>query len=108
VAGGTAGDGPRHRPHTGGAGRQSARQADAGLAWAGIALVNLSAMTLFLWHQTAFLTVSSAGLLVGRVPGLLTAPTGGLWVAERLAWLPVFAIMLSGLWLVFRRVETPS
>ena len=41
----------------------------------------------------------------GRVPGLLTAPTGGLWVAERLAWLPVFAIMLSGLWLTFRRVE---
>jgi hypothetical protein len=75
------------------------------LAWAGIALVNLSAMTLFLWHQTAFVTVSSAGLLAGRVPGLLTAPVGGLWVAERLAWLPVFAIMLSGLWLAFRRVE---
>jgi len=75
------------------------------LAWAGIALVNLSAMTLFLWHQTAFITVSSAGLLAGRVPGLLTAPTGGLWVAERLAWLPVFALMLSGLWLAFRRVE---
>jgi hypothetical protein len=53
-------------------------------------------------------TVSSAGLLPGRVPGLLTAPTGGLWVAERLAWLPVFAIMLSGLWLAFHRVETPS
>ena len=75
------------------------------LAWAGIALVNLSAMTLFLWHQTAFITVSSIGLLVGRVPGLLTAPTGGLWVAERLVWLPVFAITLSGLWLAFRRVE---
>jgi hypothetical protein len=75
------------------------------LAWAGIALVNLSAMTLFLWHQTAFITVSSVGLLAGRVPGLLTAPAGGLWVAERLAWLPVFAIMLSGLWLAFRRVE---
>ena len=75
------------------------------LAWAGIALVNLSAMTLFLWHQTAFVTVSSAGLLAGRVPGLLTAPAGGLWVAERLAWLPAFAIMLSGLWLAFRRVE---
>ena len=77
-------------------------------AWAGIALVNLSAMTLFLWHQTAFITVTSAGLLAGRVPGLLTAPAGGLWVAERLAWLPVFALMLSGLWLAFRRVETPS
>jgi hypothetical protein len=75
------------------------------LAWAGIALVNLSAMTLFLWHQTAFLTVSSLGLLAGRVPGLLTSPAHGLWVAERLAWLPVFAITLSGLWLVFRRVE---
>ena len=78
------------------------------LAWAGIALVNLSAMTLFLWHQTAFVTVSSVGLLAGRVPGLLTAPASGFWVAERLAWLPVFAIMLSGLWLAFRRVETPS
>jgi hypothetical protein len=75
------------------------------LAWAGIALVNLSAMTLFLWHQTAFVTVNSIGLLAGRVPGLLTAPTSGLWVAERLAWLPVFAIMLSGLWLAFHRVE---
>jgi len=75
------------------------------LAWAGIALVNLSAMTLFLWHQTAFVTVTSLGLLAGRVPGLLTAPTDGLWVAERLAWLPVFAITLSGLWLAFRRVE---
>jgi len=78
------------------------------LAWAGIAMVNLSAMTLFLWHQTAFVTVSSLGLLAGRdprVPGLLTAPTGALWVAERLAWLPVFAITLSALWLAFRRAE---
>jgi len=53
------------------------------LAWAGIALVDLSAMTLFLWHQTAFIVVNSVGLLAGRVPGLLTAPTGGLSVAER-------------------------
>ena len=75
------------------------------LAWAGTALVNLSAMTLFLWHQTAFVTVTSLGLLAGRVPGLLTAPTDGRWVAERLIWLPVFAITLSGLWLAFRRAE---
>ena len=47
------------------------------LAWAAVAMVNLSAMTLFLWHETAFVTVSSLGLLAGRVPGLLTAPTGG-------------------------------
>jgi hypothetical protein len=75
------------------------------LAWAGIALVNLSAMTLFLWHQTAFVTVSALGLLAGRVPGLLTAPAGVPWVAERLAWLPVFALTLSVLWLAFHRVE---
>ena len=75
------------------------------LAWAAVAMVNLSAMTLFLWHETALVTVSSLGTLIGRVPGLLTAPTSGWWVAERLAWLPVFAIMLSGLWLAFRRVE---
>jgi hypothetical protein len=75
------------------------------LAWAAVAMVNLSAMTLFLWHETALVTVSSLGTLIGRVPGLLTAPTGGWWVVERLAWLPVFAIVLSGLWLAFRRVE---
>ena len=75
------------------------------LAWAGIAMVNLSAMTLFLWHQTAFITVSSLALLAGKVPGLLTAPTTPQWIAERLLWLPVFAITLSALWLTFRRAE---
>ena len=59
------------------------------LAWAAVATVNLSAMTLFLWHQTAFLAVTAAGLAIGRLPGLHTAPVGGLWVAERIAWLPV-------------------
>src|SRR5439155_10425099 len=38
------------------------------LAWAAVAMVNLSAMTLFLWHQTAFLAVTMAGLLIGRLP----------------------------------------
>ncbi len=75
------------------------------LAWAAVALVNLSAMTLFIWHETALVTVSSLGLLAGRVPGLLTAPVSGAWVAERLVWLPVFAIVLAGLWLAFRRAE---
>jgi Acyltransferase family len=75
------------------------------LAWAAVATVNLSAMTLFLWHQTAFITVTSAGMLGGRVPGLLTAPAGAAWIAERLAWLPAFAAVLVGLWLLFRRLE---
>ena len=55
------------------------------VAWAAVAMANLSAMTLFLWHQTAFLAVTMAGLLIGRLPGLHTAPAGALWVAERLA-----------------------
>jgi Acyltransferase family len=75
------------------------------LAWAGIAMVNLSAMTLFLWHQTAFITVSSLGLLAGKIPGLLSSPTTPLWIAERLAWLPVFALTLAVLWLTFHRAE---
>jgi hypothetical protein len=75
------------------------------LAWAAVATVNLSAMTLFLWHQTAFLAVTTAGLAFGRLPGLHTAPVHGVWVAERVAWLPVFAVALALLWLVFRRAE---
>jgi hypothetical protein len=74
-------------------------------AWAVVAMANLSAMTLFLWHQTAFLAVNAAGLLVGRLPGLQTAPTSAVWVAERIAWLPVFAIALAILLMVFRRAE---
>jgi Acyltransferase family len=77
------------------------------VAWAVVATANLSAMTLFLWHQTAFLAVTMGGLLIGRLPGLHTAPTSPLWVAERLAWLPVFAVMLAVLWTVFHRLEHP-
>ena len=75
------------------------------VAWAAVAMANLSAMTLFLWHQTAFLAVTTAGLAVGRLPGLHTAPAHLSWVAERLAWLPAFAVALAVLWLVFRRAE---
>ena len=77
------------------------------LAWAGVALVNLSAMTLFLWHQSAFLAVTMAGAKAGRLPGLLAAPSGAGWIAERLAWLPVFAAALALAWLLFHRFERP-
>src|SRR5262250_1908568 len=75
------------------------------MAWAAVATANLSAMTLFLWHQTAFLAVTMGGWLIGRLPGLHTAPSSLLWVAERLAWLPAFAAMLAVLWAVFHRAE---
>ena len=78
------------------------------LAWAAVALVNLSAMTLFLWHQSAFLAVTMAGALAGRLPGLLTPPSGAVWIAERLAWLPAFAAALAVAWLLFHRFERPG
>jgi fucose 4-O-acetylase-like acetyltransferase len=77
------------------------------LAWAVVAVANLSAMTLFLWHQTAFITVTMLGSLFGQLPGLHTAPTHLAWIVERLAWLPVFALVLGALWAIFRPVEQP-
>jgi len=75
-------------------------------AWAGVALVNLSAMTIFLWHQTAMTAVTTLGLLVGRpLPGLHTAPAGVGWAVARLAWLPLFASALLVCWAAFHRHE---
>jgi hypothetical protein len=73
-------------------------------AWAPVAALNLTAMTLFCWHQTALLLVTFGGLLVGALPGLLDTPTGD-WPAYRLLWLPVFALTLTGLCSLFHRFE---
>ncbi|MCW7945893.1 acyltransferase [Streptomyces hygroscopicus] len=75
-------------------------------AWAAVALVNLSAMTIFLWHQTAMMAVTALGLLAGRpLPGLHTVPDSAVWVFARLAWLPVFAVALLICWAAFRTYE---
>ncbi|MFD7915321.1 acyltransferase [Streptomyces sp. NPDC059752] len=72
-------------------------------AWAKVALVNLSAMTVFLWHQTAMMAVTALGLLVSAdLPGLHTVPDSVGWIAARLLWLPVFAAALSLCWAAFR------
>ncbi|WP_408907276.1 acyltransferase family protein [Streptomyces cavernicola] len=74
--------------------------------WAGVALGNLSALTVFLWHQTALLAVTACGLLAGRaLPGLHTAPDGPGWILARLAWLPVFTAALAVCWAAFHRIE---
>ena len=74
--------------------------------WAVVALANLSAMTVFLWHQTAMMTVTATGLLAGEpLPGLHTVPDGADWVLARLAWLPVFAVALLVCWAAFRTYE---
>ncbi|MFF3437347.1 acyltransferase [Streptosporangium sp. NPDC002721] len=63
--------------------------------WAVVALANLSAMTLFLWHQSALAVLALGALRFGDVPGLLAAPDEPVWVAHRLAWFPVFAAVLA-------------
>ncbi|MDR8414500.1 acyltransferase [Nonomuraea sp. 3-1Str] len=75
-------------------------------AWAPVALVNLSAMTLFLWHQTAMMAVTALGLLAGvPLPGLHTLPSDAGWVLARLLWLPAFALALLGCWAAFHAYE---
>jgi peptidoglycan/LPS O-acetylase OafA/YrhL len=79
------------------------------VAWAVVAVVNLFAMTIFLWHQTAMIGVTSLGLLAGEpLFGLHTVPDGPGWVAARVAWLPVFAVALLACWAVFHSVERPT
>ncbi|MFF4614300.1 acyltransferase family protein [Nonomuraea jabiensis] len=64
--------------------------------WAAVALVNLSAMTIFLWHQSAMILVSALGLFAGEaLPGLHTVPDGPEWVLARLGWVPVFGLALA-------------
>ncbi|CAL9526073.1 hypothetical protein SUDANB15_03925 [Streptomyces sp. enrichment culture] len=75
------------------------------VAWAAVALVNLSAMTVFLWHQTALMATTATGLLAGRLPGLHTVPDDLGWVAARLAWLPVLALALAVCRAAFRSWE---
>ncbi|MFD4034214.1 acyltransferase [Streptomyces sp. NPDC058637] len=75
--------------------------------WAVTALVNLSAMTIFLWHQTAMIVVTSTALfLTGPLPGLHDVPDGPGWVLARLAWLPVFALVLLVCRAAFGAYET--
>ncbi|MFI9345963.1 acyltransferase [Streptomyces sp. NPDC052773] len=78
------------------------------VAWAAVVLVNLSAMTIFLWHQTALMATTATALLAGRLPGLHTVPDGLGWIAARLLWLPVFALALGVCRTAFRSHERRS
>ncbi|MEV0967806.1 acyltransferase family protein [Microtetraspora glauca] len=74
--------------------------------WAVVAMVNLSAMTIFLWHQTAMMAVTALGLLADRpLPGLHTVPDGYGWLLARLAWLPAFMLALLVCWAAFHAHE---
>ncbi|MFJ6566510.1 acyltransferase [Streptomyces sp. NPDC091292] len=75
--------------------------------WAPVVVINLSAMTILCWHQTAMLTAAVPASLAGSVPGLVGAPDSFGWIAARLAWLPVFAVVLVVIGRWARGFESP-
>ncbi|MFI1965228.1 acyltransferase [Streptomyces pathocidini] len=75
--------------------------------WAPVVVINLFAMTIFCWHQTAMLAAAIPSSAFGPVPGLTTPPDSAAWVLARLAWLPVFAGVLLIIGRFTRHFESP-
>ncbi|WP_411111916.1 acyltransferase family protein [Streptomyces sp. c-19] len=75
--------------------------------WAPVVIVNLSAMTILCWHQTAMLTAAIPASYLGEVPGLVGAPDSVGWILARLAWMPVFAGLLVLIGRFARGFESP-
>lgn len=76
--------------------------------WAIVALVNLSAIVVFLWHQSALLVVTLGTRPLGTLAGLHTVPDSPLWIAQRIAWLPLFAAVLGLLWIGANKLQGSS
>ncbi|WP_406106963.1 acyltransferase [Streptomyces sp. NBC_01003] len=75
--------------------------------WAPVVVINLSAMTILCWHQTALLTAAIPASFAGAIPGLTTTPDSLGWIAARIAWLPVFAGLLVLIGRYTRGFEAP-
>ncbi|WP_428954906.1 acyltransferase family protein [Streptomyces sp. cg35] len=75
--------------------------------WAPVVVINLSAMTILCWHQTALLAAAVPASFAGAIPGLTTGPDTLIWIAARLAWLPLFAILLALIGRYARGFESP-
>ncbi|WP_432753343.1 acyltransferase [Streptomyces sp. JL2001] len=75
--------------------------------WAPVVVVNLSAMTILCWHQTAMLAAAIPASYAGELPGLTTAPDTLGWIVARLAWMPLFAGLLVLVGRYARGFESP-
>lgn len=76
--------------------------------WAPVVVINLSAMTILCWHQTAMLAAAVPGSFLGdTVPGLTAGPDTWGWIAARGAWLPVFGVLLLLIGRYTRGFEAP-
>ncbi|MEU3373496.1 acyltransferase [Streptomyces sp. NPDC006660] len=89
--------------------RGNRRARPAHFLWAGVVLLSMSALTVFLWHQTAMLTTTLVPLGLGVfLPGLHTSPDGPAWVLLRLAWIPLFGAVLLAFRTLFQSYERPG
>lgn len=75
--------------------------------WAVVALLNMCAMAIFCWHQTALVAVSQLVAWVGGAHGLTDSPTDASWLVARILWLPVIALALAGFVAFAQRFERP-
>ncbi|GAA2344733.1 acyltransferase [Streptomyces kunmingensis] len=75
--------------------------------WAPVVIINLSAMTILCWHQTAMLAAAVPASFAGQIPGLTAGPDTVAWIAARLAWLPLFAALLALIGRYARGFESP-
>lgn len=75
--------------------------------WAPVVVINLSAMTILCWHQTAMLAAAVPASYFGEIPGLTTAPDTVGWILARMAWMPLFAGLLMVIAKFAQPLETP-
>ncbi|OAH12786.1 acyltransferase family protein [Streptomyces jeddahensis] len=75
--------------------------------WALVVIINLSAMTILCWHQTAMLAAAVPASYFGEIPGLTTAPDTAGWILARMAWMPLFAGLLVAIAKFAQPLETP-
>ncbi|MFD9187418.1 acyltransferase [Streptomyces phaeochromogenes] len=75
--------------------------------WAPVVVINLSAMTILCWHQTAMLAAAVPASYFGEIAGLTTAPDTAGWILARMAWVPLFAGLLVAIAKFAQSFETP-
>ncbi|WP_128980047.1 acyltransferase family protein [Streptomyces roseicoloratus] len=75
--------------------------------WAPVVVINLSAMTILCWHQTAMLAAAIPASYAGGLTGLIGPPDSVTWILARLAWMPVFAALLLLIGRHARGFESP-
>ncbi|WP_305786504.1 acyltransferase family protein [Symbioplanes lichenis] len=62
--------------------------------WRWVAALNRYALPVYLWHQSVLLVTAGAAVALG-LPGMIGTPGDTSWVAWRVAWLPVLAVVLA-------------